>query len=76
MGKEEGKKLTKKPPQAPPKGGDVRGNGGDRRRLTTALRRRGCAWRDTCFLLRGKGFVAVWVVEGVKVVRRNAVFNS
>ena len=36
MGKQEGKKLTKKaelrkekePPQAPPKGGDVRGYGG------------------------------------------------
>ena len=44
--------------------------------LPKPLRRRGCAWRDTCFLLRGKGFGAVWVVEGVKVVRRNAVFNS
>ena len=54
----------------------MRGNGGDRRRLTTALRRRGCAWRDTCSLMRGKGFGAVWVVEGVKVVRRNTVFNS
>jgi hypothetical protein len=40
MGKEEGKKLTK-------------------RGLPKPLQRRGCAWRDTCFLLRGKGFGAV-----------------
>jgi len=61
----------------------VRGNSGIekgeqvlRGSLPKSLQGRGCAWRDTCFLLRGKGFRAVWVVEGVKVVRRNGVFNS
>ena len=76
MGKKEGKKLTNKSLPKPLRRRGCERKRGDRRRLTTALRRRGCAWRDTCFLLRGKGFVAVWVVEGVKVVRRNAVFNS
>ena len=44
--------------------------------LPKPLQRRGCAWRDTCFLMRGKGFRTVWVVEGVKVVKRNGFFNS
>ena len=59
-GKTEGKEIDKNKKQTPKRNG-----------LPKPLRRRGCAWRDTCFLMRGKGFVAVWVVEGVKVVRIN-----
>jgi len=51
---------------SPSEGGDVRGNSGIekgeqvlRGSLPNPLQRRGCAWRDTCFLLRGKGFGAV-----------------
>ena len=91
MGKQKGKKLTKTKNKhqretaspSPSGGGDVRGNGGReggeqvlRGGLPKPVQGRGCAWRDTCFLMRGKGFVAVWVVEGVKVVKRNGFFNS
>ena len=61
-GKIEGKEIDKNNPQNTASPSPSRG--------------RGCAWRDTCFLMRGKGFRTVWVVEGVKVVKRNGFFNS
>lgn len=69
MGKQKGKNLTKR-------GGTQKE--GDRQNTASPSpsRGRGCAWRDTCFLMRGKGFRTVWVVEGVKVVKRNGFFNS
>ena len=63
-GKTEGKEFDKE-------GRDSEGRRPQNTASPSPSRGRGCAWRDTCFLMRGKGFVAVWVVEGVKVVRIN-----
>ena len=60
MGKQEGKKLTKRAASpSPSEGGDVRGYGGiwwlNKPRVTASpspSRGRGCAWRDTeCWVL-------------------------
>ena len=83
MGKQEGQKLTKKaelrkekrpktkekePPQAPPKGGDVRGNG-RRRRLTTALRKEGMC-------LAGYGMLCVRDIKGEGIKAKSSWVNS
>jgi len=43
--------------------------------LPKPLRRRGCAWRDTCFLLIVKEVRGVRVIEGVKVVKPNVLLE-
>ena len=68
-GKTEGKEFDKE-------GRDSEGRRPQNTASPSPSRGRGCAWRDTCFLMRGKGFRTVWVVEGVKVVKRNGFFNS